>query len=345
MNGRDLLSAISGIDPAYIAESGQTEAIAADIRTEKRRRARTAAAFGGVFAVCAAAFAGLYRAPSLPGPQTSVPSEAAVTRPNGPSAPVYESAASESPGTTTVSASAVGTSQPTESAERGSAAPTPSAEAAPPPRTEEAKSDPPSGETENAPPAQTRPTDGGVTPSAADPPPPSDQPQQTAPSTTAAPFSSADAAPADQTEAPQAEKPGGVFTRISVDYETARERFGHPILPCEEAGFTGFRAGIVSRDGNTEGDGAFCLSVTYVFTNGEVTLTDQDRLSGSLSPEGNETLTYRGRTFYIRRPDVSDGRLRVERFPTPDSGLAYQAFFEPDTDVYAVMDLILSLTI
>ena len=177
------------------------------------------------------------------------------------------------------------------------------------------------------------------------------QPPQTAqaPSVTEAPQTEP---PAVQTAAPPADPgtPGAVFTRLSVSFAEAQELFGHPIVPCERDDFLRYQAGIVRRNGNLHADGAFCLSVTYEFEDGTVTLTDWDRMSGSDGDSSDEQIEYCGRTFYIQRPDAFDDTLRIAYYaagydPFELSGLEYQAFFNPGADLYEIMDLLIALEV
>lgn len=142
--------------------------------------------------------------------------------------------------------------------------------------------------------------------------------------------------------------PGAVFTRRTVSFAEAQELFGHPLIPCERDDFLRYHAGIVSRDGNVHGSGAFCLSVTYEFADGAVTLTDWDRMHGSDGSPDAEQISYCGKLFYVERPDAYDDSLRVAYYaagfdPFALSGIEYKAVFGGDADVYAVMDLMLSL--
>ena len=148
-------------------------------------------------------------------------------------------------------------------------------------------------------------------------------------------------------------RPGGegtanaVLTSVPVGYEEAKEAFGHPIKACADGDFTGYTVGVVSKNGDIGAPEARCLQAVYHFTDGILCLTDQDRMPGTHSPEG-EAFNYAGRVFYIDPPndaDPNDNDLRVEYFPTPERGLCYQAVFSPDADPYRLMDLILSLEV
>ena len=170
-----------------------------------------------------------------------------------------------------------------------------------------------------------------------------------APSVTEAPQTAPSAV---QTAAPPANPgtAGAVFTRLSVSFAEARESFGHPIVPCERDDFLRYQAGIVSRNGNLHADGALCLSVTYEFADGTVTLTDWDRMSGSDGSPDAEQIESCGKTFYIQRPDAFDETLRIAYYaagydPFELSGLEYQAIFGKDADTDEIIALMLTLII
>ncbi len=159
--------------------------------------------------------------------------------------------------------------------------------------------------------------------------------------------------PAPQTTKAQADPgipgtPGAVFTSMTVSYEEAKELFGHPIQPCSSADFLRYKAGIVSRNGDVHADGAFCLSVTYEFSGGQITLTDWDRMNGSDGDPRAEQMEYRGRTFYVLTPDAYDDSLRITYYaagfdPFVLSGMEYQAVFGKDADIDGIMDLLIAL--
>lgn len=159
--------------------------------------------------------------------------------------------------------------------------------------------------------------------------------------------------PAEQTAAPpdipgSSGNPGAVFTRRTVSFAEAKELFGHPLIPCGRDDFQRYQAGIVSRNGNAQGSGAFCLSVTYEFADGAVTLTDWDRMNGSDGSPDAEQISYCGKLFYVERPDAYEDSLRIAYYaagydPFALRGIEYQAVFGGSADLYAVMDLMLSL--
>ncbi len=183
-------------------------------------------------------------------------------------------------------------------------------------------------QTTAAPPVQTAPKTQTVPSATVAPPPPATAATQT----TAAPV------PANPGT------PGAVYTKVAVSYEEAKERFAHPIVPCVRDDYIGCRVGIVSQNGNVSSDAVCCLSVIYAFTDGTLTLTDQDRMAGSSSPWNAAAYAYSGRTFYVRA-DESYDRIYVEYYPTAESGIFYFADFAGGTDIYALMDLIIELEV
>ena len=174
--------------------------------------------------------------------------------------------------------------------------------------------------------------------------PPAETPTETIPDpankehTTAAPPDDHDGLPEQTTSSPGG-IPGAVFTQLNVSFDEAKEKFAHPILPCTEDDFTGYKAGIVSQNGDTSSSEAFCLSVIYGFTDGSITLTDRSRLNSINCPSG-DTIEYRGRTFYIE--DIW-GETHIGYYPALEKGIAYQALFSPEHDIYDIMDMMISV--
>ena len=136
--------------------------------------------------------------------------------------------------------------------------------------------------------------------------------------------------------------PGAVFTSLAVSYDEARETFAHPILQCEHDDFLQYKIGIVSPGGDIHSGSAFCLSLEYVFTNGSVYLEDQDRLSGSSASDYGDEYTYSGRTFYVWE---EWGSRKIGYYPDWDTGIAYMAVFDLGTDIYEIMNRIISVEI
>ena len=328
MNGRDLLYAIAGADPAYIRESERFAEIGADFKADRRGTRRRLAAAVIAAAVCAAVFGIVRLAPRgfrLPAP----PEISTVETPGGTEPSDTERAALTSvsetaaPEETSVPAqTSTAEEAPTSAAERSTQPQPTEKPTGREPDTEAPATEPPTSEQ----PATEQPTQ---PPPATDPPtePPTEPPTD-APSAAGEPGT-----------------PGAVFTSVSVSYAEAKETFAHPIVPCASSGFTGYRVGIVSKNGDIHADGAFCLSVTYAFTNGTVGLDDQDRWHSSSYSTWGDAYEYRGRTFYVQTPDVSRDYVYIGYWPTLDRGIGYQAQFDADADVYEIMDLIISLEI
>lgn len=126
-----------------------------------------------------------------------------------------------------------------------------------------------------------------------------------------------------------------------VDYETAKKSFMHPLIPCRRNDFTGYNVLLYNSNGDFNEQGTKCLSVTYLFTNGSVSLYDQSK-TGKITPAGNREV-YRGKAFYVKTPEFNGDQIRVGYFPTGESGIAYQANFNSRTNVNEIMDLMLSL--
>lgn len=172
-----------------------------------------------------------------------------------------------------------------------------------------------------------------------------------APDTTRAPLTTS--APETTAQPDVTKGPGdahAVLTMIDVDFDEAKEKFAHPIVRCEKEGFAGYKVGIVSQNGDVGSKEAFCFSVRYEFANGSITLSDYDRMTGVHSYSDSEKkYEYRERTFYDQTPnygpavtDYADS-VHIGYYPTGEKGIAYYAVFDADTDVYEIMDLIISL--
>lgn len=136
--------------------------------------------------------------------------------------------------------------------------------------------------------------------------------------------------------------PGAVHTALNVSYDEAKEKFGYPIEKCSRSGFLGYKVGIVSQDGNIDSEKAFCLDLTYEFTNGYIYIQDQDRSVGKLADPGIEQYDYLGRTF-VTENSYDDELIRIGYYPTDMGGLAYCAIFDKSVDMYEIMDLIISI--
>ena len=326
MNSRVLLCAIAGIDDAYLRESERFSVISAGIAADRKRMRQRLTMIGVVAAVCLAVFGAVRLAPSvfrlfppsgIPGGQT----------PEDPAGTEY-----------TVSSVIHG-----ETTEKETAGPTVSPSA--PADEKTGKQTAPAGSDPTAP--TSRPDR---------PAPGAEQPATETPAATKAAEPTTEnltlphtEPPTEQPTAPQPGgepdgSPGAVFTRRSVSYAEARELFAHPIVPCYDADFAGYQVGIVSRNGDVNAEGAFCLSVDYEFVNGTIHLQDQDRLTGSSASTLGEAYDYRGRTFYVQSPgDYGESCCRVGYYPTWDSGVAYEAVFDGGADVYEIMDRMIAV--
>ena len=335
MNGRVMLLAIAGIDEAYVRESERSDAVAAEIRANRIRKRRALVAAGAAALVCAAVFGVMRFTRPLP---STTPPEAAVS----PTADRSESSSAEGGVTVAVPG-------PTKKeGETNAPAKEPAASAG----NETAEAPSPSGDV-----APSAPT---VTP---DRPPTTAEPssRDKSPDRTTSPWEDAvpTEPPSERPTEPPTERPtdppagngdpggtpGAVFQTLDVGYEEAKERFAHPIVPCYGSGFTGYQVGVVSRNGDA--DGSFCLSVNYTFADGYIGLTDQDRLGGSSASTLGQACEYRGRTFYVQTPDdygsYGADCIQVGYYPTWDSGVAYQAVFDTDADIYGIMDLMIAV--
>jgi hypothetical protein len=170
------------------------------------------------------------------------------------------------------------------------------------------------------------------------------QPEKNEPAGETSPPGPAETDPPEETQT-QPGTANAVFTDLIADYETAKEKFGHPIRACADGDFVNYRVGIVSKNGDTEDPGAFCLSVTYVFAHGSVALQDQDRLPGNAYNPWGERCDYRDRVFYVDPPEYAGDVVRVSYYPGGENGIAYQALFEQGTDVYEIMDKIIGVEV
>ena len=140
------------------------------------------------------------------------------------------------------------------------------------------------------------------------------------------------------------DNPGAVYSRLPVGYEEARERFGHPIVRCEDAGFTGYSVGIVSRSGNTGAEGSVCVDAEYGFSGGTITVRDENRFAGEFSVYNPVEYEYLGRTF-MEDGDSAYGENRMlVYYPYGKEGdMIYIAMFDRSYDIYGIMDLLISL--
>ena len=137
---------------------------------------------------------------------------------------------------------------------------------------------------------------------------------------------------------------GAVYTKVPLSYEDARERFGHPMAICEDAGFLGYRAGIISRSGDTGSEESICLDVEYGFVRGRITVRDESRTSSKFSTFNPVEYEYLGRIF-LEDGDSAHGESRMlVYYPQGEDGdIVYIAEFDMSYDIYEIMHLIISL--
>ncbi len=332
MNSRVLLYAIAGAEEEYLRESEQFSVIAESFLARRKRTRRYAIAVGIAAVVCVAVLGILRFAP----PSFLTPAPSA---PSGEQTPAVVSSGDVSsdattgtvPGKDTVPTTAV---QPSVTEKKTEASSSDATDGSRPSATQSADVPDPGTAAPVTDAPATEPSDSLTTPPKTTSPTERPTEKQTAPQTEPSP----DGTPGS---------PGAVYTKVDVSYSEAREAFGHPIVSCSGSGFLGYQVGIVSSNGDVNSDGAFCLDVNYVFADGTVSLTDQDRMGGSAASVSGTPVDYRGRTFYVQTPDdygfYGSDQILVGYYPTWDSGVAYQAVFAADADPEEIMDLILSV--
>lgn len=100
--------------------------------------------------------------------------------------------------------------------------------------------------------------------------------------------------------------PQAVYSTVRVSHEEAERLFGLPVAECSEADFLGYELGVVSSDGDIHADGVIYLSVIYLFTDGEITLTGMDRVVGEqiFDNQWYRSEEYGGFTFWIDRNNI-----------------------------------------
>ena len=321
MTGRDMLCAIAGIDDGIVLASGQFAAVESSIKADRKRIRQRFTAIGIAAVLSIAVFGAVKSMPQLfnvfrtsdittiQTPKWDDPNETTAT----PAVIIPGNTTEEDVGSASsddqISTTGNGNEHPDTSTEHS---------------------------------IRTEPT------SIADRQEPSGQtPQTEAPSTTInaeiPTEPSVEASSVVATTIVNQEEPQSVYQDLIVDYEMAKTYFNLSIAPCYRNDFNGYSVLLVSPNGNINESGTSCLSLTYLFTNGSVTLSDQD-MTGEVYPTGN-SFSYNGRTFYIHTPEFNGDQIRVKYFPTGNSGIAYQTFFGSNTNVNDIMDLIISLEI
>ena len=169
--------------------------------------------------------------------------------------------------------------------------------------------------------------------------------------TSAPPFT----VPIPSQTAPPGGAPGGnphaVQQLKAVSYQDAKELFGHLIVECFESNFIDYEIVMLSQRGDWDG---YYSGVHYNFTNGSISLMDQDRLQASAvsdSSDINYKVAYYDHTFYMTKKNylADPSKIEIRYCPKMENGLgveiAYFAQFDKSVDLTEIMDLILSLEI
>ena len=310
MTGTDLLCAVAAADEKLASESERFSVIAGEIRADKKKKQRRLAAASVAAVLCAAGFGVVKYAPrlfkvfSLPDTSTFQASDRtdSMGTTTSPDATRPEDTTEEAVGGVPFPEQASTTGNGNDSPSPGTA-PLPTEPSTQPPQTETPSS---SGETDASP----------------------SEP-------------SVEASSEVETTVVSQEEPQTVYRDVLVDHGTAETYFRHPLVPCGRNDFNGYCVLLGSPNGNSDGSETTCLSVTYLFENGSVSLYDQDR-TGEIIPSGKAS-SYDGRTFYVHMPEFNGDPLRVAFFPTGGSGVAYQASFGRGTDAGEIMDLLITL--
>ncbi|MBQ9879817.1 MAG: hypothetical protein IJM45_05215 [Clostridia bacterium] len=136
-----------------------------------------------------------------------------------------------------------------------------------------------------------------------------------------------------------------VYEDLTVNYETAREIFGHPIKACGRSEFVNYTLLMVYPDSDRDSEERYCPVMYYVFTNGLIELRDQDRMDEGVIIPTSGAREYKDRVFYVHLPEFNGDRLSVRYFLTGKSGICYQAYFNRQSDVTEIMDMIISLEV
>ena len=91
-----------------------------------------------------------------------------------------------------------------------------------------------------------------------------------------------------------------VYCTIPATYEKAKRLFGYPIIECSNSDFLGYEIGAVTPNGNIHDSNIRYLSVIYLFRNGKIELTDQNRLGAGayISYDFYPSEEYKGYTFW-----------------------------------------------
>lgn len=328
MTGADLLCAISAADEKYANDSGQFSVVAAAIKADRKKNLQRFAAIGIAAVLCIAVFGAVKSMPQFF--KMFTPSDTTTIQTpnwNDPTATTLPPAITSQENSTEEDVGSTHSEDQVSTTKNGNEHPAASTE-------NPTRPEPTSIADRQEPSVQTPQTEVPSTTKKADTP--------TVPSMESVPSSpSAEPSSVVATTIVNQEEPQTVYQDVTVDHETAKMYFKHPIVPCNRNDFNGYNVLLGSPDGNINSSETTCLSVTYLFTNGSIDLRDQDR-TGEIYPTGN-SYSYDGRTFYVHTPEFNGDPLRVAYFPTGSSGIAYQASFGSNTDVNLIMDIIISL--
>ena len=145
--------------------------------------------------------------------------------------------------------------------------------------------------------------------------------------------------------------PHAVQQLKAVSYQEAKDLFGHPIVECFESNLINYEIKMISQRGDWNG---YYTGVNYNFTNGFISLIDQDRLQASAvsdSSDVNDKVEYNNHTFFMTKENylADTSKIEIRYCPKMENGLgvgiAYFAQFDKSVDLTEIMDLILSLEI
>ena len=144
--------------------------------------------------------------------------------------------------------------------------------------------------------------------------------------------------------------PNAVQQLKAVSYQEAKDLFEHPIVECFESNFMNYEIVMVSQRGDWNG---YYFGVHYIFSDGEISLIDQDRLKASVFSVSDlyDKIEYNGHTFFATKENYlpDDSQIAIWYCPKMKDdlgvGIAYSANFDKSVDPARIMDLLLSLEI
>lgn len=159
--------------------------------------------------------------------------------------------------------------------------------------------------------------------------------------------------PGDNPSSDSGGNPGGnpnaVMQSKVVSYQEAKDLFAHPIVECFDSNFINYEIIMVSQKGDWDG---FYFGVKYIFSDGQITLIDQDRMNSFVFSVSylKDKLEYNGHTFFVTKENyLSDSQSEIWYSPKMENdfgvGIVYSAHFDQSVDQAKIMDLILSLEI